>query len=137
VEFDMIPHFKQLDYYGGLNAATTTIMDLTRGEYTMDEYIQQKSKGSSPGAGIFTIFFLIFFFSMLGRSRRRRHHSVGHNLPFWAALFMASGARRSHGGSFGNFNSGGGGFGGGGFGGGGFGGGMGGSFGGGGAGGSW
>ena len=132
VEFDMIPHFKELDYYGGLNAATSTIMDLTRGEYTMDEYIQQKSQGSSPGAGIFTLFFMIFIFSMLGRSRSRRHHSVGRSLPFWAALFMASGAGRSHGGSFGNFSSGSGGFGGGGFGGG-----MGGSFGGGGAGGSW
>ena len=132
VEFDMIPHFKQLDYYGGLNAATSTIMDLARGEYTMDQYIQQKSASSGAGTAIFTIFFIIFVLSFFGRSRSRRHHSVGHNLPFWAALFLASGAGRSHGGSFGNFSSGSGGFGGGGFGGG-----MGGSFGGGGAGGSW
>ncbi len=132
VDYDMIPHFKQLDYYGGLNAATSTIMDLTRGEYTMDQYIQQKSASSGPASAILIIFFIIFIFSVFGRSRSRRHHSVGHNLPLWAALFMASGAGRSHGGSFGNFSSGSGGFGGGGFGGG-----MGGSFGGGGAGGSW
>lgn len=131
VQFDMIPHFRELDYFGGLNAATSTIIDLTRGEYTMDEYIQRKSS-SGPAPAIFTIFFIIFVLSFFGRSRSRRHHSVGRNLPFWAALFLASGAGRSHGGSFGNFSSGSGGFGGGGFGGG-----MGGGFGGGGAGGSW
>ena len=46
VDFDIIPHFRQLDYYGGLDAATTTIMDLTRGEYTMDEYIQKHGSSS-------------------------------------------------------------------------------------------
>ena len=130
VDYDMIPRFKEMDYYGGLNAATSTIMDLTRGEYTMDEYIQQRSGSSGPAPAIVTIFFIIFVLSFFARSRSRRHHSVGHNLPFWAALFLVSGAGRSHSGSFGNFSSGSGGFGG-------FGGGMGGSFGGGGAGGSW
>jgi uncharacterized protein len=136
VDFDIIPHFKQLDYYGGLDAATTTIMDLTRGEYTMDEYIQKHESSSVGGGLIAMVIFIIFVLSVFGRSRRAGHYGMGRsNLPFWAALFLASRAGRPHGGSFGNFNSGGGGFGG--FGGGGFGGGMGGGFGGGGAGGSW
>jgi len=73
---------------------------------------------------------LVFFiFPIL---RRRRFYSAGRsNLPFWIAMGML-GSSRGHGGSWGNFSSGGGSFGGGGFGG--FGGG---SFGGGGAGGSW
>lgn len=135
VDYDMIPRFRELDYYGGLNAATSTIMDLTRGEYTMDEYVERHAGSGGPAPAIITIFFIIFVLSFFGRARTRRHHSVGRNLPLWAALFMASGAGRSHSGSFGNFSSGSGGFGG--FGGGGFGGGMGGGFGGGGAGGSW
>ncbi len=131
VDYDMIPRFKELDYYGGLDAATNTIMDLTRGEYTMDEYIQNRSGSSAPEGLIVMIVFIIVMLSIFGRSRSRRHYAMGKsNLPFWAALFLASGAGRSHRGSFGNFSSGSGGFGG-------FGGGMGGGFGGGGAGGSW
>lgn len=135
VDYDMIPRFREQDYYGGLDAATSTIMELARGEYTMDEYIQNHSGSSGPAAFILTILFIIIFASIFGRARRRGQYAMGHSLPFWAALFLASGAGRSHRGSFGNFSSGSGGFGG--FGGGGFGGGMGGSFGGGGAGGSW
>jgi uncharacterized protein len=135
VDYDMIPHFRELDYYGGLNAAANTIMDLTRGEYTMEEYMARHDGRTGTAPAIITILFIVFILSAFGRSRSRRHHSIGHNLPFWAALFLASGAGRSHRGSFGHFSSGSGSFGG--FGGGGFGGGMGGSFGGGGAGGSW
>ncbi len=137
IDFDMIPHFKEMDYYDGLEAATSTMIDLTRGEYTADEYIKRNEQAGSP---IIPIIFFIFFailFSGIGRARSARQYAMGHNLPFWLALFLASGASRSHSGSFGSFRSGGGGFSGGGFGGGGFGGGGGGSFGGGGAGGSW
>jgi len=132
VEYDMIPRFRELDYYGGLNAASSTIMDLAGGEYTMDEYIQRNQPASGPVSIIVTILFIMFVLSIFGRARRRGQYAMGHNLPFWAALFLASGAGRSHSGSFSNFSSGSGSFGGGGFGGG-----MGGSFGGGGAGGSW
>jgi len=135
VDYDMIPYFKNLDYYGGLSNAVNTLMELTRGEYTMDEYIQRHTQSSQNVPAIVIFFFIFFILSFIGRARRARHYSAGHNIPFWTALFLASGAGRSHSGSFGNFSSGSGGFGG--FGGGGFGGGGGGSFGGGGAGGSW
>lgn len=130
VDFDMIPHFKELDYYGGLEAAASTIMDLSRGEYTMDEYIQRNARASTKTPAIFVIFFIIFVLSFFGRSRTKRHYSMGRNVPLLAAFFLVSGAGRSHSGSFGSFSSGSGGLGG-------FGGGMGGGFGGGGAGGSW
>ncbi len=133
VDYDMIPRFRELDYYGGLEAAASTLMDLTRGEYTMDEYIQRHAQTSPKVPAIVVFFFIIFVFSVFGRARRTRQYSMGKNIPFWAALFLVSGAGRSHSGSFGNFSSGSGGFGG--FGG--FGGGGGGGFGGGGAGGSW
>ena len=135
VDLEMIPHFKEMDYYGGLDAAATTLMDLTRGEYTADEYLQRNEQAEGSVIPIILFIFFVILFSVLGRARSARQYALGHNVPFWLALFLASGSGRSHSGSFGSFRSGSGGFGGGGFGG--FGGGGGGSFGGGGAGGSW
>ena len=133
VDYDMIPYFKEQRYYDGLDAATTTIIGLTEGEFTADEYIQQHSGSGGPLSVIGFIIFFILMSSFVWGRRSGRGRAVGHNLPLWALLFMASGSRGSHSGGFGNFSSGGGNFGG--FGG--FGGGGGGSFGGGGAGGSW
>jgi len=130
VNNEMIPRFKQNDYYGGLAAGLSVIMDITRGEYTAENYQEKVEAGGSAGIP-FGIIFFILLITIFGRSRRRRFYSPGRSLPFWLAMGMMSGSHRSSG-SFGNFSSGSGSFGGGGFGG--FGGG---SFGGGGAGGSW
>lgn len=131
VDNEMIPRFKQGDYFGGLASGINVIMDITRGEYTAEHY-QEKVQAGSGGGGIpFVILLFVLFFSVFGRSRSRRFYSPGRSLPFWLAMGMMSGSGRSSG-SFSNFSSGSGSFSGGGFGG--FGGG---SFGGGGAGGSW
>lgn len=124
VDNEMIPRFKQGDYFGGLVAGIKVMMEITREEYTAENY-QQSVQGEGSAVPFF-IFLVIIVISILGRSRRRRVYSPGRSLPFWLAMGMMSGGRSS-GGSFGNFSSGGGSFGG--FGGGGFGGG--------GAGGSW
>jgi uncharacterized protein len=133
VENELVPAFKQGDYYGGVNAATDVMTGLLQGKFTPDEYRAQTSS-SGTGSRIGGIFFMIMIFSALFGSRRRSYGAGGRrsNLPLWMALGMMSGSRSS--GSFGNFSSGSGGFGGG-FGG--FTGGGGGGFGGGGAGGSW
>jgi uncharacterized protein len=137
IDFDMIPHFKELDYYGGLEAASNTLIDLTQEEYTADEYLKRNQTEDSSAIPAIVFILFVILFSIIGRARSARQYALGHHVPFLLALFLASGSSRSHSGSFGSFRSGGGGFGGGGFGGGGFGGGGGGSFGGGGAGGSW
>ncbi|WP_346856533.1 TPM domain-containing protein [uncultured Draconibacterium sp.] len=130
VDNEMIPRFKQNDYFGGLAAGLNVMMDIAGGEYTAENYKEKVSSGRSGGIPFLIILFVVIF-SLFGRSRSRRMYSPGRSLPFWLAMGMMSGGGRSSG-SFGNFSSGSGGFGGGGFGG--FGGG---SFGGGGAGGSW
>ncbi|MEA2105160.1 MAG: TPM domain-containing protein [Bacteroidota bacterium] len=136
VDNEVLPNFRQGQYYKGLDQAVNTIISLTKGEFTADEYRERTSGNVSSAIPMIIIFLLIILFSVMGRVRRARHYAVGHNLPFWIALGMLSSTGRSHGGSFGNFSSGSGSFGG--FsGGGGFGGFGGGSFGGGGAGGSW
>jgi uncharacterized protein len=126
IDSEMIPFFKEGNYYQGLANGISVIMDIARGEYSAEYYREnyaRKSSGILPGI----LFFLIIFVGIpILRGRRRRVYSPGKSLPLWIALGMMSG-RGSRTGSFSNFSSGGGSFGG--FGGGGFGGG--------GAGGSW
>lgn len=129
VQAELIPNFKNGNYYAGVDAAVDVMISLLDGKFTADEYRRQTSSGGSTIGGII---FMIILFSLIFGGRRRSAGMGRSNLPLWLALGMLSGGR--HSGSFGNFSSGSGGFGGG-FGG--FGGGGGGSFGGGGAGGSW
>lgn len=131
IDNEMIPYFKQNDYFRGLESGINVIMDITRGEYTA-EYYQENYVKKGSGIPFFIVLIVFFIIIPALRSRKRRFYSPGKNLPFWIALGMLSGTR-SHGGSFSNFSSGRGSFGGSG----GFGGFGGGSFGGGGAGGSW
>jgi uncharacterized protein len=130
----MIPHFKENDIYGGLQAGTKVLMGLASGEFTAQEY-QQKTgeKKSKGGGGFFVVIMIIIILVSLFRGGRGRNYNGGSSLPFWVALGLLGSSRGS--GSYGGFAGGSGGFGGGG--GGGFGGFGGGSFGGGGAGGSW
>ena len=124
VENEMIPHFKQKDYYGGIVAAATTVMEITGGEYSADEYAKSAGvKNIIPFLGVIFIVILM----MVMKAKQTSNYASTNNLGFWAALALMNASGRSHGGSFSNFGSGGGSFGG-------FGGG---SFGGGGAGGSW
>ncbi len=133
IDHEMIPSFKQNDYYSGVVLATNRLMELTRGEYTADEYLDKTSGGGGLGFVGIIIFFVVISFIMKSAGGHRRNSLGGSSLPFWLLMSMMGGrSNSSHGGSFGNFSSGSGGFGGGGFGG--FGGG---GFGGGGAGGSW
>lgn len=124
VENEMIPRFKEKDYYGGIANAVTTVMEITGGEYSADDY-GKKSLLTSILPFLFTIIIIIIIIA--AKAKQAKRYASTNGLGFWAAWSIMNAANRSHGGSFGNFSSGGGSFGG-------FGGG---SFGGGGAGGSW
>jgi len=127
VDNEMIPRFKQNDYYGGLANGINVIMSLAKGEYTAEAYQKNVKSNKGGGSPFFLLILLFFVIIPIFRGRRRRFFNTGGSLPFWVAMGMMGSNHSSHSGSFGNFSSGGGGFGG-------FGGG---SFGGGGAGGSW
>lgn len=134
VDFEMIPEFKTGDYYAGFAKASKTLMEITAGEYTAEQYAQSKG-GDLTGLIPFFFFIIIFIiFTMKGRNRSTGMGSrSGSSILTWMLLGSMMGGGRSSSG-FGSFNSGGGSFGGGG----GFGGfSGGGGFGGGGAGGSW
>ena len=124
VENEMIPAFKKERFADGIFAAASTVMEITAGEYSADQYAKKANwKKVIP----FAIGIVIFILIITMKARQTRKYAFDNGLGFWAAWSIMNAASRRHSGSWNNFSSGGGGFGG-------FGGG---SFGGGGAGGSW
>lgn len=132
IDTEMIPRFRNNDYFGGIMSGTRIIMALSRQEYTADQYMSGETKGSGGGGIVFLIILIIIIISLFKGGNRKSFNSGTRNLPFWLLLGMMN--SRGGSGSWSDFSGGRGGFGGGG---GGFGGFGGGSFGGGGAGGSW
>ena len=130
IDHDVLPNFREQNYYRGFDAATNSIIRAAAGEYTAPEGYAQRGKGRgiSPGKIFLAIIILILIMRMFGGGgggggfmSRRGYRGFGGPVIFP--------------GGFGGGGFGGGGFGGGG--GGGFGGFGGGSGGGGGAGGGW
>lgn len=131
IDREMLPAFRQGDYYRGLDRAVDVLMALASGEYSSDDY-RKKSGGNPetiPGIILIIVVVTLYFIINSGRSNHNSISRRGSDLPFWLLLSMMN-SGLSHRGSWGGFS-------GGDRGGGGFGGFGGGSFGGGGAGGSW
>jgi uncharacterized protein len=130
VDYEMIPHFKEGDIYGGLYAGCKVIKELAAQEYTAEDYQKKTSgkKSEKGGGGFMLLVIIIIVLISIFKGGRGGGYSSRGSLPFWLAIGLLGGGNRG-GGSFGGFSGGGGsgGFGG-------FGGGM---SGGGGAGGSW
>ncbi|MCX7986936.1 MAG: TPM domain-containing protein [Bacteroidales bacterium] len=130
IEQEIIPYFRNNQYFEGIQAGVKSIMMACRGQYKPKPKKNSDFEGSPWFAlGILAFFFFSFVFSLL-QSRRRRHTIGSKNysdIPFWMLWGSMLGSGGSKGSSWGNFSSGSGSFGG-------FGGG---SFGGGGASGSW
>ena len=126
IENEIIPDFKENNYYSGLDAGTNAIISYTKGEYKSDKHKGDGKWGLGP---IFLIIlFIVIIIMILGRGGGNQViGSRGSSGLFWGMLMGSGFGRSSGGGGFGGFSGGGGGFGG-------FGGG---STGGGGAGGSW
>jgi len=136
---EMVPAFRQGDYFGGFDKATTAIIAATKGEYKADEKDGKGKKISIGGilAMIAIIYFILWVLSKFGGGgggnymSGRGHRNIGGGFAGGLLGGML-------GGSIGRgFGGGGGSWGGGSSGGGGFGGFGGGSFGGGGSSGSW
>lgn len=117
----IVPHFKQGDFYGGLDEATNTIISLLSGEF-------EKEPGTASQKSAFYVFLgiiiLIVIFSLFSKGGGNGN---GNSRGFGGGFFPLGGLGSGGFSSGGGYSGGGGGFGG-------FGGG---SFGGGGAGGSW
>ncbi|AUC83423.1 YgcG family protein [Lacinutrix sp. Bg11-31] len=133
IERDIIPYFKQNDYYGGLNRGADAIFEVMQGEY---QGSRQSEGGEFPfGAALFL--FIVFIIILISISKNRRGGNGTDNFgggsnttrDILEAIILSNSGRGGYrsgsggfGGGFGSGSSSGGGFGGG-FGGGGFGGG--------------
>ena len=133
VEDEIVPNFKENNYYRGFDLGADAIIKASRGEYTAPSgYNQRGQHGTGGGNIIGIIIFVVIILVLASRGGGRGGGGMFSGsgvLPFILGSMIGGGGR-------GGFGGGGGGFGGGG-GGGGFGGFGGGSGGGGGAGGSW
>ncbi len=112
-ENEMVPYFKQGQYYTALDKATDVIMALAKGEYNSNAYgAKHKKKNSGLKTILLLIVAIIFFIISIKRGGRGggRGFTIGA-----ASMFMGGGRGFGGGSSGGGF----GGFGGGGFGGGG------------------
>ena len=132
IDNDITPHFKQNDYYGGLDLATSDIIKYTKGEYKADKKPDDDSSGGIGSSVIILIIIVVFILAFIFRNRGGGGGQIiggrGSASPFWWFLAgdILGGSGRGGGGGWGGGSSGGG-----------FGGFGGGSFGGGGASGSW
>lgn len=129
IENEVIPRFKQGEFFAGIDTALDHLMALAKGEFDQKSYGRRKFPWPILLFGL--IFIAIMIFSWRGRVKR---YSRTNNVDFWTAMWLLGQMNNKHSGRW-TGGSGFRGFGGGG--GGGFGGFGGGSFGGGGAGGSW
>lgn len=137
VEREMIPHFKQNDYFGGIVAAVGVVCPIVAGEYSKERY-EEEGGGAvagllALGAALFMFFIIVVVMRKSGGNNGNRGDGFGGTGTFGPGGIFLGGLPFGHIGGSGRS----GGFDSGGFGGGGFGGFGGGSFGGGGAGGSW
>jgi len=113
---EIVPRFKQGEYYEGLNAATDVIMALAKKEYNSDEYSKSgdaqnadKQFGFSIALAIIILIFIII--RIIGRGGRGGYTLGGPGIFFWGSLLGGGGGRGfggGGGGGFGGFGGGGG-----------------------------
>jgi uncharacterized protein len=133
IDNDIKPEFRAGNYYAGLDAATTSIIKYTKGEYKNDKPRVANRKSGGGGSIIIVIIIVIVILIIMRKGGGGGSEVIGgrgaSNALFWAMLFGSGGGGRGGDSGWGGGSSGGGGGGFGGFGGG--------SFGGGGSSGSW
>jgi uncharacterized protein len=128
IENEILPNFKQDNYFQGIKQAVDVLSKLSKGEYNSKQYSKKNKKEIGFVGGLLLVVLIIIIVIVLIKKGGRGGGGLGSSIAsgiFWGSI------------ANGGFGGGRGGFGGGSSGGGGFGGFGGGSFGGGGSGGSW
>ncbi len=117
IENEMIPHFKENDYFHGIWSGIDTIMQLARGEFTAEEYKENIENGQLIAGLVLFILILIFvIYGMIkGKGGSGGSRTYGGSSGVYPIFFGGGfGSSGSSGGSFGGFGGFGGGTGGGG-----------------------
>lgn len=120
IDEDIVPLFKQKDYYGGINAGTDKIIKAVRGEYTAPPGYGEIKISTWQIIKIILLIILILYLFSRGSGNggsfmsRRGYRGWGGNTIFWPGGGWGGGGRGgwSGGGGFGGFGGGSGGGGG-------------------------
>ncbi len=113
VEKEMIPAFRQNDYFEGIDKATNVLFQLTRKEFPPSEYVKRNQTEDDTGGILFSVLFVIaiiviilLFSNRKGRGRGFRNMSSG--FPYWGMGGFGGGRSGGSGGSggFGGFGGG-------------------------------
>lgn len=120
IENEVLPRFREGDYFVAMDKATDVLMALAKGEFDEKSYGEKKT----PWAVLLFFLFIVVIMVLSWRGQVKRYARTN-NVDFWTAMWLLSqmqqkrGSRGGFGGGFGGGGGGFGGFGGGGFGGGG------------------
>ncbi len=117
IENEMIPHFREGDYFRGIWSGVDTIMQLARGEFSSSEYEEKVgNENTMAGLVLFILILLLVIISTIkGRGGRGGGRTYGSRGGGVYPIFFGGGSWGSSGGSsFGGFGGFGGGTGGGG-----------------------
>ncbi len=87
VDNEMIPRFKENDYYGGINAGVDVLMSLAKGEYNYQTYANKNNFDPTFLFVLIPILIMIFFI-MRKRNRTNGGYTMGHSgwFPFIGGL---------------------------------------------------
>ncbi|MFZ1664665.1 MAG: TPM domain-containing protein, partial [Flavobacteriales bacterium] len=99
VDEEVLPRFREGDFYGGMIKATDVLMGLAKGE------IDAKSYGEEPFPWLPVLgFFLFIAFVIASSVGRTKKYARVNGIDFWAAWALMNAASSSHSGRWGGFS---------------------------------
>lgn len=104
IDNEILPSFRNGNYFQGLDNATNVIMQLAAGEFSAAEYNPQEEE--VPFVALVLPFIFVIIIVVLLSQKKRQYHSPGKTIPFWTLFWLLSHGSRGSRGSYGNFSSG-------------------------------
>ena len=97
---EMIPRFREGDIYGGIDRTADVLMQLSRGEFTAEQYDERSGDGADV-AVLFVLIPLILFMILAGRRGGRGGGSSGSRGGGWIPPIILGGGSHRGGDGFG------------------------------------
>ena len=92
IDNEMLPSFREGDLYVGIDRATDVLMQLSRGEFTAEEYDSQ-GEGEAMAAFIAIIILVLLFFFVFGRRNGHGGNGGASSGGWIPPIFMGGGSR--------------------------------------------
>lgn len=106
VNQEMIPFFKQNDYFTGVDHAVNALIEITKGEYTAEQYMRQ---GELSALEVFFLVVAVLLFIIIGamsNNRRRGSFTASSGGAVVPPIFFGGFGGDSRSGGFGGFGGG-------------------------------